>query len=110
MGSEYVSDVTDNTFDTEVLQSQLPVLVDFWASWCAPCKAIAPAIDRIAQAQADKLKVVKLDVQANMRTASQFGVTNIPTFLVVKGGQVVGKQVGTAGGENGLKSLISSHI
>ena len=110
MASDHVSEANDSTFDAEVMNSSVPVLVDFWATWCAPCKAIAPALDKLATEKGGAFKVVKVDVQRNMRTASRFGVTNVPTFLVVKGGEVVGKQVGVAGGENGIKRLVEPHL
>lgn len=102
--------VTDASFESEVLNSDVPVLVDFWATWCAPCKAIAPAVDALAAETTGKLKCVKLDVQANPRAAMKFGVTNIPTFIVFKGGVAVAKQVGIAGGANGIKKLVAPHI
>ena len=105
-----VSEVSDANFDNEVLKSATPVLVDFWATWCAPCKAIAPHIEAIADANGGKLKVVKLDVQKNMKTANTFGVTNLPTFLVFKAGKVVGKQVGTGGGAAAIKKLVEAHL
>ena len=110
MASDFVNDVTDSNFQAEVLDSDVPVLVDFWATWCAPCRAIAPLIEEIAQEQNGKLKVVKVDVQSNMRTAQQFRVSNIPTLLVFKGGREVGRQVGAAGGKNGLNNLVQSHL
>jgi thioredoxin 1 len=110
MASEFVTDVTDGNFQNEVLNSDLPVLVDFWATWCAPCRAIAPLVDELAQEELGKLKVVKVDIQTNMKTAQHFKVSNIPTLLVIKNGKEVGRQVGTGGGKNGLKNLISAHI
>ncbi len=86
--------VTDQSFDQEVLQSPVPVLVDFWAAWCGPCKAIAPTIDQLSVEYAGKLKVVKVDVDANMEVSNRFGVLSIPTLLVFKDGQIVEKMIG----------------
>jgi thioredoxin 1 len=110
MASPNVTVTTDATFDSDVLKSDKPVLVDFWATWCAPCKAIAPHVDALADEKLGKLKVVKLDIQVNMKTALAYGVTNIPTLLVFKGGKVVGKQVGTGGGGPAIKKLVEPHI
>lgn len=110
MDSANVTEVTDANFQQEVLSADLPVLIDFWATWCAPCKAIAPHVASLADENAGKLKVVKVDVQRNMKVASQFGVTNIPTLLVVKGGKEVGRQVGAQGGLHALKKLVSPHL
>ena len=86
--------VTDESFDKEVLSSSVPVLVDFWAAWCGPCKAIAPTIDQIAVEYAGKLKVVKLDVDQNIEVSTRFGVQGIPTLILFKNGAVVEKLVG----------------
>ena len=110
MAGPNIPDTTDATFQADVLNSETPVLVDFWATWCAPCKAIAPLVAQLADENAGKLKVVKLDVQANMKTAMAFGVSNIPTLIVFKGGKPVGKQVGASGGLNALKKLVEPHI
>ena len=86
--------VTDSTFETEVVQSTTPVLVDFWAEWCGPCKMIAPVLDQIASEQADKLKIVKLNVDENPSILQRFGIRGIPTMILFKGGQPVEMLVG----------------
>jgi thioredoxin 1 len=86
--------VTGQNFETEVLQSPLPVLVDFWAAWCGPCRAIAPAIEEIAGEYAGKLKVVKVDTDENQDIAVKFQVMSIPTLMVFKGGKVVERVIG----------------
>lgn len=86
--------VTDAQFPTEVLQSQQPVLVDFTAQWCAPCKAIAPHLDELATRFKGKVKVAKVDVDENMQTAQAFGIRSMPTLLMFKGGKVVDQIVG----------------
>ena len=84
-GSIY--EVTDTNFQAEVLEADQPVLVDFWAPWCGPCRVVAPVLEEIAAEQADKLRVVKLNVDDNQRTAAQFGVMSIPTMILFKNGQ-----------------------
>ena len=102
-----VSAVTDANFEAEVLNSDVPVLVDFWATWCAPCKAIAPAVASVADEHAGKLKVVKLDVSANMATARTYKVSSIPVLMVFKDGKPVNKQVGAQGGINAIRKLVA---
>ena len=86
--------VTDANFEQEVLKSSVPVLVDFWAAWCGPCKVIAPTVDQLAAEYAGKMKVVKLDVDANMEISSRYSVLNIPTLILFKGGHAVEKMIG----------------
>lgn len=86
--------VDDNNFQTEVIKSELPVLVDFWAIWCGPCKMIAPVIEELAKEYDGKLKVAKIDVDSNPQTSMQYGIRSIPTLFIFKGGQVVEQMVG----------------
>ena len=86
--------ITDDTFEQEVLQSDRPVIVDFWATWCGPCKMIAPILEEIAAEYADKVKIVKLDVDANNKTAGKYNIMSIPSLLFFKGGEMVDQVVG----------------
>ena len=86
--------LTDSNFKGEVLSSAVPVLVDFWAEWCGPCRALAPVIEKVAQANTGKLRVGKLNVDENPQTAQQYGIQGIPTLLLFKGGQVAHQIVG----------------
>lgn len=94
MASENVMAFTDANFDREVLQSEIPVLVDFWATWCAPCKAIAPLVDAVADEYVGKVKVGKVNVDENQATPAKFNVRGIPTLILFKGGAVVEQIVG----------------
>ena len=89
-----VVEVTDETFEADVLQSDKPAIVDFWAEWCAPCRAIAPIVKGLADEYGDKVKVVKMDIDSNPGTPGLFGVRSIPTVLAFQGGQVVQQIVG----------------
>ncbi len=91
-----VGKVSDANFESEVLNAQGPVVVDFWAEWCGPCRMIAPALDEIAGAMGEKVKIVKLNVDENPQTASKYGVMSIPTLMIFKGGQLASRQVGAA--------------
>jgi len=88
------AEVTTQNFDKEVLQSEIPVLVDFWAEWCGPCKMIAPFVDAIAEEHAGKLKVLKLDVDKDAAVAARYGILSIPTLILFKGGEVAEQIVG----------------
>jgi thioredoxin len=101
--------VTDGTFQQDVLQSNEPVLVDFWASWCQPCRMVAPVVEEIATENSGKLKVLKLDVDENQNTAMQYNVSSIPTLILFKGGEPVERVVGFSPKDR-LLSKISPHL
>lgn len=94
MAGNAVQEVKDLSFDREVLQSAEPVLVDFWAAWCGPCRALAPIVDQVATQYQGKLKVMKMDVDSNQATPMRYGIRGIPALLLFKGGQVVDQIVG----------------
>jgi len=87
-------ELTDDNFETEVLQSDKPVIIDFWAAWCAPCRMIAPIIEELAQDYDGRAKVGKLDVDVNQQTAIKYGVRSIPTVLIIKNGEVADTIIG----------------
>jgi thioredoxin 1 len=100
---------SDESFDRDVLRSDVPVLVDFWAEWCGPCRQIAPAIDALATENVGKAKVGKVDVDANGGTAMRYNVRGIPTLLLFKGGQVVEQRVGAVG-KSEIQKMIDAHV
>ena len=94
MANQFVSDVNDSEFEAKVLQSDTPVLVDFWAAWCGPCRALAPVVDQVATEYSGKVKVMKMDVDKNNTTPGRYGIRGIPALLVFKGGKVAEQIVG----------------
>lgn len=109
MASANVLEVTDNNFEAEVLKSDKPVLVDFWAVWCGPCRAIAPHVEALAEKYKDQVRVGKLDVDSNPQVAGEYGIRSIPTLLMFKGGQVVGQLVGAVARPK-LEQLVESAL
>jgi len=107
--TENVLNATDATFESEVLQSDVPVLVDFWATWCAPCKAIAPHVEAVATEFDGRAKVVKIDIDSNPQTPQKYGIRSIPTLLLFKGGEVVDRLVGNPGNRSKIVDLVQRH-
>jgi len=109
MAGNNVLTFNDAAFDTEVLKSSEPVLVDFWAEWCGPCRMMSPTIDLIASEYAGKAKVGKLNVDDNGETAMRYNVRGIPTLLLFKGGKVVDQRVGAVGKDE-VKKMLNAHV
>ncbi len=107
--SEHIHYVTDDNFATEVLQSQTPVLVDYWAEWCGPCKMIAPILDEVAKEYAGKLKIAKLNIDENQETPAKYGIRGIPTLMLFKGGNIEATKVGALS-KSQLSAFIDSHL
>lgn len=110
MASGNIAETTDANFASDVLQSDVPVLVDFWATWCGPCKAIAPHVEAVAGEYEGKAKVVKMDIDSNPQTPAKYGVRSIPTLIVFKGGEVVDQLVGNPGSKSKIADLVSRHV
>lgn len=109
MSNDLILNVTDADFDKEVLQSQLPVLLDFWAPWCAPCKMIAPILESIAPEYQGKIKIVKINVEENSQTPAKFGIRQIPTLMIIKNGEAAATKVGTLS-KGQLEAFINASI
>ena len=107
--AEKIIHITDDTFEQEVLQSQTPVLVDYWAEWCGPCKMIAPILDEVAKEYAGRLKVAKLNIDENQATPPKYGIRGIPTLMLFKNGAVEATKVGALS-KSQLTAFIDSHI
>jgi thioredoxin 1 len=109
MASADVLELSDDNFDSEILKSQTPALVDFWAVWCGPCRQIAPAVEALASEYKGKLKVGKMNIDDHQITPQKYGIRSIPTLLVFKGGQVVGQIVGAVP-RSKLEAEIKKHV
>ena len=109
MASENVKELTDTNFEAEVLKSDQPVLVDFWADWCGPCKMLAPTIDKLAHDYAGRVKVGKVDTDSNREVSMKYGISAIPTVILFKNGQVAQKFVGLRG-EKDFKEALDAAV
>ncbi|HEY9033642.1 MAG TPA: thioredoxin TrxA [Pseudomonadales bacterium] len=107
--SDNIVHVSDATFASEVLESKQPVLVDFWAEWCGPCKMIAPVLDELASEYGDKLKVCKVDVDSNTETPAKFGIRGIPTLIIFKNGNAEAQKVGALS-KTQLREFVDANI
>jgi thioredoxin 1 len=107
--SENIKHISDASFEADVLKSSTPVLVDFWAEWCGPCKAIAPILEEVSKEYAGKLQIAKLDVDANQAIPAQFGIRGIPTLILFKNGEVAAQKVGALA-KGQLTAFIDSNI
>ena len=107
--SENIKHVSDSTFETEVLQAPTPVLVDYWAEWCGPCKMIAPILEELAREYSGRLKIAKLDIDNNQATPSKYGIRGIPTLMLFKNGQVEAQKVGALS-KSQLTAFIDSNL
>jgi thioredoxin 1 len=108
--SESINHVTDSSFKADVLDSPAPVLVDFWAVWCGPCRAIAPHLEALAGELGEKVRIVKVNVDENQQTAMNYQIRSIPTLLMFKGGKVVDQMVGNPGSKAKLAEFINRHV
>lgn len=107
--STHLLPVTDGNFDTEVLQSSTPVLVDFWAAWCRPCQMITPLLEEVANEYAGKAKILKMDIEDNTQTPAKYGVRGIPTLMIFKSGKLVGTKAGYMS-KSQISEFLDSHL
>jgi thioredoxin 1 len=108
--SDLVADVNSQEFDTVVLKADEPVLVDFWAPWCGPCRAIAPRVEQVAQQLKDRVKVVKVNTDEAQDIATRYGVMSIPTLMVLKDGEVVEQMIGAGMGTDEIANKVKAHL
>jgi len=109
MASDKIVTITDQNFESEVLKSETPVLVDFWATWCGPCRAVAPVLEQLAEENDGKVRIAKLNVDENQQVAFQFQVSSIPTFILFKDGKMADRMLG-AMPKNAFQSFIDRNV
>jgi thioredoxin 1 len=109
MSSELIKHITDDSFSTDVLASETPVLVDYWAEWCGPCKAIAPILDEVSQAYDGRVKIAKMNVDENRDIPAKFGIRGIPTLMLFKGGELAATKVGALSKAQ-LTAFLDGHL
>jgi thioredoxin 1 len=110
MATQNIAQISDDSFKAEVLESDVPVLVDFWAVWCGPCRAIAPHLEALAQELAGKVRVVKLNIDDNQQTPMSYQIRSIPTLLLFKAGDLVDRMTGNPGSKTKLAEFIGRHL